>query len=126
MRLKSDLIEAMEATIDGRLCEIELVWDQRTALCVVLASGGYPGPYEKGKPIGGLDAAAGMEQVEVFHAGTAIGPEGVLTAGGRVLGITAMGDSLQESRERAYDAAGLISFDGAQMRGDIGMKTSGR
>ncbi len=126
MRLKSDLIEAMEATIDGRLCEIELVWDQRTALCVVMASGGYPGSYEKGKLICGLYAAAGMEQVEVFHAGTAIGPEGVLTAGGRVLGITAMGDSLQESRERAYDAAGLISFDGAQMRGDIGMKTSGR
>lgn len=126
MRLKSDLIEAMEATIDGRLCEIELVWDQRTALCVVMASGGYPGPYEKGKPIDGLDAAVGLERVEVFHAGTAMGPEGVVTAGGRVLGITALGDTLQESRDRAYEAAGLIAFDGAQMRGDIGMKTSGR
>lgn len=126
MRLKSDLVEAMEATVDGRLSEIELVWDQRTALCVVMASGGYPGPYEKGKPIEGLEAAANMEQVEVFHAGTTIGPEGVLTAGGRVLGITALGDSLQASRDRAYEAAGLVTFDGARMRGDIGMKTSQR
>ena len=126
MRLRSDLIEAMEATIDGRLCEIELDWDPRTALCVVMASRGYPGPYEAGKPIDGLDATAGMEQVEVFHAGTAMGPEGVVTSGGRVLGITALGDSLQESRDRAYEVAALISFDGAQMRGDIGMKTSDR
>lgn len=126
MRLESDLVEAMEATVDGRLCEIELVWDQRTALCVVMASGGYPGSYEKGKPIEGLDAAAAMEQVEVFHAGTVISPEGVLTAGGRVLGITAMGNSLRESRDRAYEAAALIAFDGAQMRGDIGMKMSER
>lgn len=126
MRLQSDLIEAIEATIDGRLSEIELVWDQRTALCVVMASGGYPGSYETGKVIEGLDEAAGMEQVEVFHAGTANTPEGVVTAGGRVLGVAAMGDSLQESRDRAYEAAGLIAFDGAQMRGDIGMKTSER
>jgi phosphoribosylamine--glycine ligase len=91
-----------------------------------MASRGYPGPYEAGKPIDGLDATAGMEQVEVFHAGTAMGPEGVVTSGGRVLGITALGDSLQESRDRAYEVAALISFDGAQMRGDIGMKTSDR
>ena len=126
MRLESDLLEALEATIDGRLDEIVLKWDHRTALCVVMASGGYPDAYESGKLINGIEQAAALPDVEVFHGGTAIGQEGVVTAGGRVLGVTALGETLQQARERAYQAAKLISYDGAYLRGDIGMRVSGR
>jgi len=120
MRLGSDLVEAMEATVEGRLSEIDLVWDRRPATCVVMASAGYPGRYATGKSIRGLDRAAALEDVQVFHAGTALGEEGVVTAGGRVLGVTALGDTPAESRDRTYAAVEMISFDGAYFRRDIG------
>ncbi len=128
MRLQSDLIEAIEATVDGRLDRIELRWDERPALCVVMASKGYPGSYEKGKVIRGLDSAAAMADVQVFHAGTAQAPSGVVTAGGRVLGVTALGVDLDAARRRAYEAVERISFEGAYVRRDIGenVKTSKR
>lgn len=135
MRLESDLLEAIEATIDGRLDEITMTWSRRAALCVVMASRGYPGDYERGKPIAGLEEASAMQDVEVFHAGTAAGPNdpdapdataSPVTAGGRVVGVTALGDDVLQARHRAYEAVRLISFDGAYFRGDIGMKVSDR
>jgi phosphoribosylamine---glycine ligase len=127
MRLKTDLIDVLEATIDGRLDEISLEWDRRASLCVVMASGGYPGPYEKGVPIEGLDEAAAISDVQVFHAGTAMGAgKEVVTAGGRVLGVTALGEDVHQAREKAYGAVRAISFKGAVVRGDIGMRVSNR
>ena len=89
-------------------------------MCVILASGGYPGGYEKGKPVAGLDEAAKLGGVEIFHAGTKALGGGVVTNGGRVLGVTALGENLAEARETAYRAADVISFDGLQRRNDIG------
>lgn len=126
MRLKSDLIDVINAAIDGKLDEVELEWDRRSALCVVMASGGYPGPYEKGKEITGLEAAAEVENAVVFHAGTRRISDRVETAGGRVLGVTALGEDLQKARTTAYEAVRKIAFDGAIVRGDIGMRVSGR
>jgi phosphoribosylamine--glycine ligase len=126
MRLESDLLEALEATVDGRLDEIELRWGGQASVCVVMASGGYPSGYEKGKVISGLAEASVLEHVEVFHAGTAMQEGEVVTSGGRVLGVTAVGDTIQQARQRAYEAAKVISFDGAQLRGDIAMRVSGR
>ena len=124
MRMQSDLLEAIEATIDGRLDQIELQWDRRCAVCVVMSSGGYPAAYEKGKVIEGLEGVRALEDVEVFHAGTARRDEDVVTSGGRVLGVTAIGDTRQRARSRAYDATKLIQFDGAYLRGDIAMRIS--
>ncbi|HWL93644.1 MAG TPA: phosphoribosylglycinamide synthetase C domain-containing protein, partial [Phycisphaerae bacterium] len=124
MRLKSDLIEAIEATIDGRLDEITLEWDRRPALCVVMASGGYPGEYEKGVPIEGLDRAETISGTQVFHAGTTTIGGKPVTSGGRVLGVTALGEDVQQARARAYEAVRAISFKGAAVRGDIGMRVS--
>ncbi len=126
MRLRSDLVDVLEATIDGHLDETSLEWDPRTALCVVMASSGYPGPYQKGAVITGLEEAGAMEHVRVFHAGTTLLDEDVVTAGGRVLGVTALGETIQQSRQRAYDAVERIAFDGACVRGDIGMRVSDR
>ena len=126
MRMESDLIEAIEATIDGRLCDIELRWNRQAAVCVVMASGGYPGQYEKGKAISGIETATEMGHVEVFHAGTGSGPDGVVTSGGRVLGVTALGETVKQARQRAYEAVRVISFEGAYFRGDIGMRVSER
>ena len=122
MRLKSDLVEVMEAVCDGRLDEITLEWDARPAVCVVMASGGYPGSYEKGKKITGLDDANKLKDVVVFHAGTAADNGDVVTAGGRVLGVTAMGDTIADAKARAYEAVGKINFDGAYCRSDIADK----
>ena len=126
MRLKSDLFDALEAVVDGRLDEVELRWDDRPAVTVVTASEGYPGAYERGKTINGLDEADRMEDVKVFHAGTALrsdptgGRDGrVVTDGGRVLGVTAVGDSLAEARDRAYEATRAIRYAGAWYRHDI-------
>lgn len=119
-RLKSDLLPLLEATAGGKLSEIHPEWDSRAAFCVILASGGYPGSYEKGKPISGLEAAAGLDGVEIFHAGTRMQDGGVVTNGGRVLGVTAIGATLAEARVSAYEAADRISFDGLQRRNDIG------
>lgn len=119
MRMKSDLLDALEATVDGRLSDIRLEWDSQAAVCVVMASGGYPGAYEKGKVISGLQTASAKEKVTVFHAGTTTHEGKVVTSGGRVLGVSAMGDSVEAARQRAYAAANVISFDGSYMRADI-------
>ncbi len=119
MRLKGDLVPALEAVVDGRLQETSLEWDDRPAVCVVMASGGYPGSYEKGKPIIGLEDAAGMTDVAVFHAGTASADGRLVTDGGRVLGVTALGETVAEAKARAYDAVKKIQFDGAYYRTDI-------
>lgn len=118
-RLMSDLLPLLEATVEGTLSTIEPEWDLRAAVCVVLASGGYPGAYEKGKPISGLEAAA-ADGVEIFHAGTGVLDGRVATNGGRVLGVTSLGTTLAEARGAAYKAADRIFFDGLQRRNDIG------
>ena len=122
MRLKSDLLEVMLATCDGRLDEVTLVWDQRPAVCVVMASGGYPDSYEKGKVITGLEEAGKLQDVMVFHAGTAEKDGMIVTAGGRVLGVTAMGKTVADAKVKAYEAVSKINFEGAYYRHDIADK----
>ncbi len=119
MRLESDLVEAMEASIDGRTSEGDFRWSDDAAVCVVMASGGYPGAYESGKKISGLDEAARLEGVKVFHAGTSNRNGDFYTAGGRVLGVTAHAADLQTAVNRAYQACAKISFEGAHYRKDI-------
>ena len=118
-RLDSDLLDLLEAAVDGNLGAVQAQWSMRRAVSVVLASGGYPGDYEKGKPIYGLDEAARMPDVIVFHAGANAVDDRVLTAGGRVLNVTALGNSFAEAIDRAYGAAGCICWDGMQYRRDI-------
>lgn len=122
MRLQSNLVEVVEAVIDERLAEIRLEIDPRPAVCVVMASGGYPGTYQKGKVIYGLADAAKKEGVMVFHAGTAKQDGQVVTAGGRVLGVTAIGEDLREAIARAYEAVDLITWNDCYCRRDIGRK----
>ena len=122
VRLKSDLVEALEATIDNRLDRVTLEWDPRPAVCVVMASGGYPDAYEKGKEITGLEKADAMEGVVVFHAGTREEDGKIYTDGGRVLGVTAIGQDITEARDRAYEAVRAIHFHRAHWRTDIGAK----
>lgn len=123
MRMKTDFIDVIEATLDGRLGEIEpLQWDPRPSICVVMASDGYPEKYEKGHVIRGLDEAAKVEDVKVFHAGTRMAGEDVVTHGGRVLGVTAMGDSVATAKLQAYRAVKCIRWDGAWCRKDISDK----
>ena len=119
-RMDFDLVDAAVATADGKLDAMELRWKSEAAVCVVLAAGGYPGHYEKGKPIAGLKEAARLTNVCVFHAGTKLGANGaVVTDGGRVLGVTALGDGIEDATRRAYDAVKRIQFDGMQHRKDI-------
>src|SRR3989338_1444224 len=120
MRLESDLVEVFEKTVEGKLQAVNLKWKERAAVCVVLAAGGYPGKYETGLPISGLDKISQLKDAYVFHAGTK-GP-GVLTAGGRVLGVTALGDTIKFAIDNAYRAVSLISFKGMHYRQDIGKK----
>jgi phosphoribosylamine---glycine ligase len=120
VRLDSDLVEALEACIDGRLAETELRWTQGASACVVASSAGYPGSYKTGIPISGLGAAAQVPGVEIFHSGTAQVGGQLLTAGGRVLGVTAAADSLKEALARAYQAMAEIQFEGMYYRRDIG------
>ena len=123
MRLKSDLVDVLEATIDGRLEEAgNLEWDARPAVCVVMASEGYPGSYERCKPIRGLDEASRLPDVKVFHAGTAAVDGQVVTDGGRVLGVTALGDSIFAAKRQAYAAVKCIRWEGAWCRKDISDK----
>ncbi len=119
MRLQSDLAEVLEATVTGKLDKVELRWDPRPAVCVVMASAGYPGAYETDKVIKGLDEAAKMPNVKVYHAGTAPLEHMTLTSGGRVLGVTAVGNTVADAREQAYQAIDQINFDGAYYRPDI-------
>ncbi len=120
--LKTDLIDIMEATIDGRLDAMQVQWEQGAAVCVVMASGGYPGAYEKGYEITGLDALGDKDDIIVFHAGTRVEDGRTLTAGGRVLGVTAVARDIAGAREKAYAAVERIRFTGAHYRRDIGHK----
>jgi phosphoribosylamine--glycine ligase len=119
MRLESDLVEAMEASIDGRTSDGDFKWSDDAAVCVVLASGGYPGSYEAGKKISGLDQAEKLDGVKVFHAGSSTRNGAFYSMGGRVLGVTARAQNLETAVQRAYEACSKISFDGAQYRKDI-------
>jgi len=122
MRLESDLLEALEAAIEGRVSEGDFRWSPDAAVCVVMASGGYPGSFEAGKKITGLEETGHMEGVKVFHAGTSARDHTYFTAGGRVLGVTARAPELKAAVARAYDAVTNISFEGAHFRKDIARK----
>ncbi len=122
IRLKNDIVPIMNAVIDGTLNQIKLDIDPRSSVCVVMASGGYPGSYHKGSPISGLDQAKRMKDVAVFHAGTDKKDGKIVTAGGRVLGVTALGDTVEKAIERAYQAVSRISWDRVFYRKDIGQK----
>ena len=125
MRLQSDLAKVMYAVADGKLDQIEpLEWDPRPSVCVVMASGGYPGDYEKGFPIRGLDEAALVPETKVFHAGTRRQDGQIVNDGGRVLGVTAIGESISEAKLRAYQAVKCIRWDGAWCRKDISDKAN--
>jgi len=121
-RMNSDLVSAMNACVDGTLADEKIVWSENPATCVVMASGGYPGKYEKGIEISGLDEANALEGVTVFHAGTKSEDGNIVTNGGRVLGVTATASSVKESIEKAYEAVSKISFEGAHFRKDIGKR----
>jgi phosphoribosylamine--glycine ligase len=122
MRLETDLVDLFEACIDRRLAEMDVHWKPEAAVCVVMASGGYPGSYEKGLPISGIEEAEAMEGVKVFHAGTKTDEDNLVTSGGRVLGVTALGATLLAARNTAYAAVDKIKFEGAHVRGDIAAK----
>jgi phosphoribosylamine--glycine ligase len=122
MRVKNDLVELMMACIDGNLDKHTIDMDDRAAVCLVMAAGGYPGTYAKGSEIAGLEDAAKIKDVVVFHAGTSLKKDKVVTSGGRVLGVTALGDTVEKAIEKAYQAAGKISWDKAYYRKDIGKK----
>ena len=120
LRLDSDLVDALEACVDGRLAEVELRWSPGASACVVASSAGYPGSYKTGFAITGLDAASRIPGVEVFHSGSAVKDGQLVTAGGRVLGVTAAAASLEEALGRAYEAMAEIHFEGMYYRRDIG------
>ncbi len=122
LRMKSDLIPILEAVIDEKLDQVRVEWDRRAAVCVVMAAQGYPGAYEKGKIISGLEEAAKISGVYLFHAGTALKEGRIVTNGGRVLGVTALGENIAEAINQAYKAVGKISWDGVYYRRDIGRK----
>jgi len=119
-RLENDLVEILAASINGSLARQELKWSRYTSVCVVMASAGYPGAYPKGKPIHGLEDAARLPNVKVFHAGTSQQGDQVVTNGGRVLGVTGWGETLKQAQATAYGAVERIRFEGAQFRSDIG------
>jgi phosphoribosylamine--glycine ligase len=125
MRMESDLVEAVEASIEGRVSEGLFHWSARASCCVVMASGGYPGSFVSGKLISGLERVADLPEVKVFHAGTTRRDGGVYTAGGRVLGVTARGPKLENAVARAYDAVGMIQFEDMHFRKDIGARAMG-
>jgi len=122
MRLKTDLVPILEAIVDERLDQVSIQWDERPTVCVVMASKGYPGNYQKGLEIQGLDKVKGMPDVVAFHAGTALKDGHVVTNGGRVLGVTALGNNIEETIKLAYQATSQIHWDGAYNRTDIGKK----
>jgi len=124
MRLKTDLVDIVEAVLDEQLHKIKLDIDPRPTVCVVMSSGGYPGSYDKGKVISGLNKAAKQESVVVFHAGTALKNKKIVTAGGRVLGVTAIGNDLDEAIKKAYKTVVMIKWPGSFYRTDIGAKAA--
>ncbi len=122
MRLESDLVEALEASIEGRVSTGIFNWSPEASCCVVIASGGYPGSFTTGQKISGLEQAAQLKNVQVFHAGTSKRDDGIYTSGGRVLGVTARAPQLEDAIAKAYEAAGMIHFEGMQYRKDIGAR----
>jgi len=118
-RLKTDLLDIILAVIDGKLDKIEVEWDSKPTVCIVMASGGYPGKYENGKIITGIKEAENLGDVVVFHAGTDSKNNQVVTNGGRVLGVTASGNDLRQAVDKAYKAVSLINFEKAHYRNDI-------
>ena len=117
-RLKSDLLDLLKASVEGSLADCQPEWSEEAAMCVVITSGGYPGNYRTGIPISGLDEVE--PDIMVFHAGTSICDGTTVTSGGRVLGVTALGATLADARDRAYKAVAQIHFSGAHFRHDIG------
>ncbi|MBW2058829.1 MAG: phosphoribosylamine--glycine ligase, partial [Deltaproteobacteria bacterium] len=126
VRMKSDIVPLLTACIEGTLTGMEIEWDSRAAVCVVLASQGYPGLYEKGRVITGLDQAESAEDVVVFHAGTALQEDRVVTNGGRVLGVTALGEGIPQAVRRAYEVSERITWEGVYYRKDIGARALAR
>jgi phosphoribosylamine--glycine ligase len=122
MRMKGDIVPILEACMKGNLSQRKIEWDNRASTCVVMASKGYPGDYEKGKIIGGLKEVSRMDGVFVFHAGTALKDGQIITNGGRVLGVTGLGEDIPRAIERTYQAVKKISWDGVRYRTDIGQK----
>ncbi len=120
--LDNDLVELLEASANGTLADVQLRWKPVVTVCVVMASGGYPGGYAKGKPITGLADANSLPNTKVFHAGTARSGDQIVTSGGRVLGVTAWAKDLRSAREAAYAAVDRVHFEGAQFRRDIAAK----
>lgn len=125
-RMRSDPVPIMMAALDGKLDQCRIDWEEESSVCVVMASGGYPGSYEKGKPIHGIESAEAMDGVKVFHAGTSNGPNCIVTNGGRVLGVTAKALGIENAIAKAYQAVEKISWDGAHYRKDIGKKAINR
>lgn len=125
-RLDTDFMDICAAIADEKLADLEISWKKEASVCVVVASEGYPGPYEKGRVITGLDEAKELENVMVFHAGTAFDNNEVVTGGGRVLGVTAIGEDIRAAKERAYEAVRMIHFEGMQYRKDIADKALNR
>jgi phosphoribosylamine--glycine ligase len=123
--LENDLVELFDASVNGTLGKMELKWSPLASVCVVMASGGYPGSYPKGKIISGIDAANALPHTKVFHAGTASKDGASVTNGGRVLGVTALGKDLKSAQIAAYTAVKKIHFDGAHFRNDIAAKALG-
>ncbi len=121
--LKTDLFDILEASVEGRLAEVNIEWENKFACCIALASGGYPGKYEKGFPISGIEEAEKLNDILVFHAGTTMNNNQLTTNGGRVLGVTAVADDLKSALNKAYEAIKLISFEGTHYRTDIGAKS---
>jgi phosphoribosylamine--glycine ligase len=124
-RLRSDLADLMVRTCDGRLAGTTIDWDPRAAVCVVLAAEGYPGAVEKGTPIDGLEALRGWRDGVVFHAGTKRVDGRIVTDGGRVLGVTALGDGIRAAVDEAYRAVARLGWPGMQYRRDIGQRALG-
>jgi phosphoribosylamine--glycine ligase len=120
--LENDLVELLLASAEGRLANVELKWSPRTCVCVVMASGGYPGNYSKGKVITGLDEVGKLPDTKVFHAGTALKDGHIVTNGGRVLGVAAWAKDLKSAQATAYAAVEQVHFDGAHFRRDIAAK----
>lgn len=121
LRLKSDLVDLLTASVEGNLFDVHIEWEEEVSACVVLTSKGYPGAYEKGKAISGLERAKSMG-VEIFHAGTRIQEETVYSAGGRVLNVCARGATLKDAMKKIYDAIPFITYDNISFRSDIGRK----
>jgi phosphoribosylamine--glycine ligase len=126
MRLESDLIDLLTATVDGKLDQAEARWSDDAALSVVMATRGYPGAYDKGSVIRGIAAAEALPGVKVFHAGTAMGGSDLIASGGRVLNVTALGATIAEAQARAYEAVDAIDWPEGFCRRDIGWRAMGR